>query len=527
MPTLSSATENLVTRVKAFTSAKLEPGSKIHVDYIASKVASFYEKIRNVIEYQEEHLFRKKATDRMLRRRLILQENNKNNIAQPLIADLIRAGYLPNDTILESAVEEVRSIINKYIFFLDYVADLGLQMSKQEDMAKWLISLASCEIEEKLAPPYKDRALADHMYSTIEPKIVLRNITIHQEERKAQLFIGIQRALLRADDALLNYRLLKLHFPQWTDSSNQHFINAIAARLLPLKEALEAEIKHPLGPKFFSICNQYNTPYLVLGDALVKDPELLAKSSEEIENAVDQAYQQRFKHLKKKLKRAAVLVTVSIFVTKVVAALVIEVPIDLWIIQELIPSTLAINILFPPALMFLIVASIKPPPAANAQKVIIETMKIIYQSAKPDEYEIKSTTIKSAPLRAIINLFYLIIFLSVFTFITWILLKIKFSWPSIAIFLIFVSLIGFAGLKIRQRSKELNVEKVKDSGLAFLIDLFALPLVQVGKWLSGQWSRFNFFVVFFNLILEVPLLTFVEFLENWRHFMKEKKEEIQ
>ena len=527
MAALSPATGKLVARVKDFTSAKAEEGSKIHVDYIASKVASFYEQIRQILEYQEEHLFRKKAIDRLLRRRLLMQESAKENIAQPLIADLIRGGYLPNDTIYEKTASEVRLIINKYVFFLDYIADFGLEASKQEDMFTWIIGIASCEIEEKLAPPHKDSALADYMYQIISQRIILRDATLHEEELKAQTFIAVQKALLRADNGLLNYRLIKLHFPQWTNSTDKQFIEAIAGRLIPLKDALAAEINHPLSAKFYKICNQYNTPYLLVGDALTKDPDVLNKSPEEVENSIDDAYQERFAHLKKRLKRAAIYSTVSIFLTKVFTAIVIELPIDKYVLQEFSIPTLSINILFPPFLMFLIVMTIKPPRPANGQKVILETMKIIYQSENQDQYEVRPSIKGTSVIRSFISFIYFIVFLLVYGLIIWALRLINFSWPSIVIFIIFVSLIGFAGLKIRQRSKELDVENIKESGLAFLIDLFALPLVRVGKWLSGQWSRFNFFVVFFNLILEVPLLTFVEFLENWRHFMKEKKEEIQ
>jgi hypothetical protein len=456
-----------------------------------------------------------------------MQDSEQQNIAQPLIAEIIRAGYLPNDTIPESKIPQIQNIINKYIYLLKYLSDSRLDPMQSEDMTKWLINLASCEIEEKLAPPYKDIALAQYMFETISPKIALRYITLHPEEIKAQIFIGIQKALLRADEGLITYRLIKFHFPQWDNPANKQFVDAIAARLVPLKSAIAEEIAHPLGPKFFTLCNQYNTPYLVLGDALVKDPELLSKSPEEIENAVDEAYQARFKHSKNKLKRAALYTTVSIFVTKVLLALVLEIPIDLWLSNELVYSTLAINILFPPFLMFVIVSTIKPPPPENAQKVILETMKLLYQTEKHDDYEIKPSIQKSPVVKAVISLFYLVVFIAVYGFIIWGLQKLNFSVASIIIFLIFVSLICFAGLKIRQRSKELSVEKTRESGLSFLIDLFALPLVQVGKWLSGQWSRFNIIVVFFNLILEIPLLTFVEFLENWRYFMKEKKEEIQ
>jgi len=88
-------------------------------------------------------------------------------------------------------------------------------------------------------------------------------------------------------------------------------------------------------------------------------------------------------------------------------------------------------------------------------------------------------------------------------------------------------LICFAGLKIRQQSKELSIGKEKENGWLFLVDLFALPLIRMGKWLSGQWAKFNILVIIFNLILEVPFQIFVKFLENWHRFLKDKKEEIQ
>jgi hypothetical protein len=531
MPTLSPSTEKLIRRFRGFVLTKPEPGPTIHVDYIASKVASFYEKIRKVLDYQEEHLFRKNAIDRILKRRLLIQQNNKQEMAQPLICELIRAGYLPNDSIPESKIEEVKIILAKYIFLLDYLPTLNLNAQKQEEMFNWLISLASCEIEEKLAPPTKDNALAEYMYELIKERIVLRvslrnaNI-LSEEEKNTQIFIAIQKALLRADQALLNYRLLKWHYPQWTEA-NQEFLTEIAPRLTSLKQTLSQEINHPLGPKFFQICNQYNTPFLVLGDILLKNPSTDFRQPELLEELIKEAYQERYQRSKNKLRRAAIYSTLSIFVTKILLALIIEIPFDLYITHQLIPLNLGINILFPPLLMFLIVISIKPPPEENTQKVILEVMKIIYQMKAQDQYEIKPAVKRNWFLRGVINLFYLLTFLISFGIIIWGLTKLHFSWLSVIIFLVFISLICFAGLKIRQRSKELSVEKEKESGWLFWIDLFALPLVRVGKWLSKQWTKFNILVIIFNLILEIPFQIFVEFLENWRHFLKEKKEEIQ
>lgn len=527
MTTLSSPTEKLARRIKASVMAKEKSGAKIHVDYIASRVASFYEKIRKLLEYQEEHLFRKNAIDRSLKRRLLFREGGSKDMTRPLILELIRAGYLPNDTISEEQVEKVKLIIDKYVLLIDYIKDLQLESPKEESVINWLISLASCEIEEKLAPATKDTALAEHMYETLRTKIVLDNINLPEEEKNTQLFIAIQRALLRADNALINYRLLKWHFPQWENSTDILFFKEIATRLLPLKEALSGEINHPIQAKFFQVCNKYNTPFLILGDTLVNDPDLLEKEPDEIEGSIEEAYKQRLQKSKTKTKRAAIYATLSIFATKVLFALLIEVPFDLYITNHLVVTTLAINIAFPPFLMFLIVASIRPPGSSNTQKVVMETIKTIYQTDNEEKIVISPTAQRSLFTIIFVNFFYGLTSLVVFSLIVWVLLKINFSIPSIIIFLVFLSLICFAGLKIRQRSKELNMEKTKENFLVFLIDVVALPLVSVGKWLSGQWARFNILIVIFNFILEVPFQIFLDFIESWRHFIKEKKEEIQ
>jgi len=523
VPQPTEKTKKLIHRLKKLTPPETESTSTIHVDYIASKVASFYEKIRKVLDYQEEHLFRKNAIERILRRRLLIQFHNAKKIAHPLICDIIRAGYLPNDTIPETRLSEVEKIITKYILLIK--ATSSWNSHQKEEMFDWLINLAACEIEESLVPPVKDEALAKYMYEAIRPKITLKNASLSEEEINTQLFIAIEKALLRANEKLLNYRLLKWHWPDWNNISPD-LLSQVSTQLPQLKQKLFQEIHHPFGPQFFQLCNQYKISFLVLGDVLLKNPTAI-NTPEELEKLTREAYQKRYEHSKAKLRRAAVYSTLSIFLSKILIALAIEIPFDLYITHQLILINTAINIFFPPFLMFLIVSTIKPPQEENAQKVILEVMKIAYQQKNGKEYEIKKPLRRGWFLKGIINLFYLITFIFSFGLIIWLLDKLDFSWLSTVIFLIFISLICFTGLKIRQQAKELTLGREKESVWVFFIDLFATPLVQVGKWLSHQWNRFNILVIFFNLILEVPFQLFVEFLENWHRFLKEKKEEIQ
>jgi hypothetical protein len=59
-----------------------------------------------------------------------------------------------------------------------------------------------------------------------------------------------------------------------------------------------------------------------------------------------------------------------------------------------------------------------------------------------------------------------------------------------------------------------------------ILDLFALPLIQVGNWLTVHWRRYNIISALFNALIDMPFSVFVEFVEQWRYFLKEKKEKI-
>lgn len=523
---VSQNTEKLLQGFQSyFVSKPSEEESKIHVDYIASKVASFYEKIRSVVDYQEEHLLRKSAIERILKRRLITKRDG-GKIAKPLIYELIRAGHFPNDTIPEEKIKDLEIIVNKYILMLNH---LPPSLKTKEELSDWVLGLASCEIEEKLAPPLEDEFLAEYMYKIMQERIVLKNgAGWSEKEKDIQLFVAIQKALLRADKPLITYRLLKLYYPGWGEAPESLIIE-VSQNLHSLKKTLEKQFVHLLAPKFFNLCNRYNTPFLILRDVILKYPkeikEKIAKP-ESLEPLIEEAYQARYQRSKAKLRRAAVYSTISIFVTKMLLAFAIEVPLDIYVIKQFSYINLIVSVLFPPLLMFFIISTIKPPATGNAQKVMWEVMKIVYEGKKKEVYEVKPTKKRNWLLGGIIGLTYLITFLVSFGAIIWVLSQLNFGIISQIIFIAFICLLGFAGAKIRQRSKELSVEKEKESGLIFLMDFFFLPFVRVGKWLSARLTKVNLVILLLTFVWEAPFQIFVEFLENWSSFLKEKKEEI-
>ena len=77
-------------------------------------------------------------------------------------------------------------------------------------------------------------------------------------------------------------------------------------------------------------------------------------------------------------------------------------------------------------------------------------------------------------------------------------------------------------LYFRKSRADLGISKIN-----FLADIFFLPVQGLGKWLSNKWRRYNAIAAFFNALIDMPFSAFVEFLEGWRYFIKERKEEIR
>jgi hypothetical protein len=448
--------------------------------------------------------------------------------------ELIRGGHFPNDKIAESKINDVQKSIEKYLYLLED----GQNLEKGKEKAKmfeWLAAIAACELEEILIPPSREQALIDYMTELMGTKIEIRKGSIGimempEEEKNTQIYIAVQKSLFKMDPAIISYSLLKRKFPQWKNIGNNDLtLGEISRNIYSIKKDVEKTLNHPMGNKFYTVCERYDTPYLILGDVISENPmEAMEKigSSETFEKKIADAYDRRLKSSRSRVKKAAFFATLSIFISKTLLAFSFEIPFDKYITEDFNLTVLALNIIIPPLLMFFLILTIKPPAEENIQQVAMETIKIAYERKERDVYLIKPSRKRGWIMQSFITIFYFATFFLSFGAIIYGLRKLDFGILSIMIFLVFISLISFAGMKIRERSKELEVSDRKESFFIFFIDLFSMPIISVGRWLSRQWTRYNIIVVFINFFIDMPFQKFMEFLEQWRAFLKEKKEEI-
>ena len=503
----------------------------IHVDEVASKVAAFYERIREIVDWKEEHLMRRMAIERILKRRLFINTGVKK--AEPFILELIRGGHFPNDRIEKTKIEDVQYIIDKYAYILENNPPPSKDKTKAQLYNK-ILGIAACEIEETLDPAsyLKANALIEYMETTMREKIVigeeaLARVGMTEREKDIQIYIAVQRALLNLDAPIISYNFLKRQYSSWS-ALPPETLQKITSNIYLIWGGIEKVLSHPLGDKFYKVCERYDTPYLLLGDIISYDPGGAQEKISDpgiLEKLIEEAYNKRLGTLRTRSRRAAFYSTLSIFLSNVAVLYAIEVPFAKYVIGQFNKTAMIIDVLGPTFLMFLLVTTIRLPRKENLKLVIEEVKKNAYGEGK-DVFEVELYPRRSFVFRLMFGLLYFSIFCLCFGAMTWGLYRINYPPLSYLIMYIFTSLIAFAGVKIRQRARELELSEEKETIFNLIIDPFALPLIRLGKWLMARWQKINIVAVIFNYLIEMPFLTFIELLEKWRYFLKEKKEEI-
>ncbi len=526
---LSQNVKKLIEQHKLWRS-EAEPkqgDTTIVVDEVAARVASFYEKIRGVVDWREEHLLRKTAIERILKRRVFTKTPGED-FAEPFLEELVRGGHFPNESIPKRKIPEIQHIIAKYLFLLER-APQEAESKLLAQLQGWLLGIAAAEIEETLVSARRERGLIDCMAQGIEQDILIKNGgTISEEDKKIQIYVAVQRALFKLDDSTISYHLFERLYPFWKNPPRESLL-LVAEKIGLLQEKIRSILSHPLSEKLYQLAERYDTPYLLVGDIVTGNPDgflELAENPVKLEVAMKDAYAVRLGKLKGKMNRAAFYGTLSVFLSKILIALAAEIPFDKYVTHEFNATALGMSVAIPPLLMLLLVTSIKTSSGENFQKVMLEVMRITFATDKRNVHELASLKKRGVILNTVIHTMYLFSFALSFGFLFLILTGLNFSILSSIVFLLFVSLIAFGGTRIRQRGAELLIGEQKQGFLYSIFDFFTLPLIEVGRWLSRQVARYNILVMLLNFLIEIPFQIFVEFLEHWRSFLKEKKEEV-
>lgn len=530
---MSKVTDKLI---QGFSEAEKvdEDVEMLKVNTVIGKAAFVYEKIRNAVDYQEDHLVRKHAIYRILRRKLIyekvilenylLDQYHQENLSKHLLQELIRGGYIPGKMPVRM-VTVVDAITGKYNALLAKIKDVDGTISQK--LFRYFLEMAAVEIEAALIPPKKEKALINAMFSIYNNRIKLADERIEEKEKELQVYLACHRVLFKWDDGMMRTLLLNLYYPEWK-SADEKLITRIANNAAKIVDEFDKQLAYPWQRQIQKVLQKKAIVFWILQDMIesnLKAAKQVFSDPEMLEAEIKKAISKRYKGVGVKLRRGVVRSIIYVFFTKMVLALALELPMDWYLAGAINYFSLAINIGFPPFLMFVVAIMIRMPKKENTEKIINE-IKVIVFKQEGQVFKVKYPARRGTVMRFMFNLIYSLTFIFSLMVIFRALNILDFNFFSSLIFVLFLTLVSFFGIRIRRPVQDLLTIDKRDNIIGSIVDFFALPFVSMGRWMSVKFSKINILAYFLDLIIEAPFKLLIEIFEDLFGFIREKKEDV-
>jgi len=514
---------------------------RIHVSRIVSRLSFFYEKIRQAVDYDDDHLLRKNATKRILKRYIFIEgvvmDYDSEDISLKLLTELIQAGYLPNNRVPEVKIHEVALLLDKYIKLRDYFKrnyapnfDLsGRETEEKKRLNDWIMTLAATEIEENLGHDDVKQLIVANIFEALQRVIKMPPDLPYQNDLEIQIYLSICRNYLKLDHEMLSYFVFK-YYNNWEEATETD-IAQVAVNLKAIQAATEYQLKHPLIKQIDKIVRRYTLYYTILFEVISDNPtksyENAVSNTKAFVSSIREKCSKTYFKVKNKLWMAGVRSIIYILLTKSVFVVALEVPMIKFFGEPVNPVSLAVNISFPAVLLFIMILFTKTPDNKNTDKIIEGIKEITFvENKKTQPIVLRRPTRRGSIINVFFNLVYSAAFLLVIYWLIKLLTFVRFNWVSITIFLFFLMFVSFFSFRIKRDVKQYVITDERETLLGFIFDLFYMPIVAVGKFMSDNISKINVFVFALDFIIETPFKVIVGIIEEWTKYLKERKEDL-
>lgn len=502
--------------------------SALSVSQTVSFFALVYEKVRNAVEFRDDHLILRAAIERVLRRRLSINPEGKGE-AENLLRELLWARYFDNTSLGGEDISKIQDLIDKYLILRKKLV-VGRAPEMQTYLNQFLIDILTCEVEEFLKPESAQRQanLTFFIYQVLRKKIKIEDLK--EDQKDAFFLVSIEKIFARSDRSYLHYHLF-ITFYKPLAGYTRADLDKLSHQLPSIFKKIDDMMNNQYVDKLTKFTRKQLPPFLVLFDLIKnKFSEIgnILTDKEKLWSEIDSTCRDKYQQMGARVRNLAIRSFIYILLTKMIFALILEFPLSKYFYGEINYESILINTLFPPILMVIILAFFRVPGESNTKKIYNRIIEII-DSDKSFESKVafvpKKTSVKKPLLIFGFTIFYSLTFFVTLSLIYEFLLKLNFNLVSQIIFIFFVSVVTFFSYRIRQVTKELTLE-VKESIVTPIIDFFFMPILSLGKFFSQEIARLNFFIFIFDFIIEAPFKLLFEVVEEWISFVRKRKEEI-
>lgn len=518
------------SRIEEYLQQKsTEPKAKegeptVVVSDAVSALSFYYEKIRNVMEYQDDHLLRQMAIRRILGRRSMFGQD-ASAIAGPLVREIVRSRYVANNTLPQTIIKDVECILTFYFAVLTGLKRERLLDNKEQD---WVLHMASCAIDELLAPMTAEEALARVMADVLMPSLEKSLAQLDPRVKKGQLLIACYRILFRPNIHRLQFFLLKQSFGVLLSESPQGILTRAAA-YADAHKTIDAAIVYPLNGKLQRTFRRFRVPFIVLHTIVKRSGKSALDDALALDEQVTKVCEKMYTMQRGRLVGRTIRAFVYIFLTKMVLGFSVEIPYDLFSVKHVKMQPLILNVVVPPVILAFISFTVRMPGKDNTQAIVQAVREIAYPDAKqtifiPEKISFKK---RGMGLSIVFNILYFLLSAISIGVFAWLLMKLDFNIVSGVILFFFLSLVMFFGITLRKMINDLVIVRRRERFLWLFISQFFDPIMRLGQWLSFKIARINVLIFLFDMLIELPFQAFVDITEEWFSFMKEKKEDLE
>ncbi|MFA9288645.1 MAG: hypothetical protein ACEQSA_02085 [Weeksellaceae bacterium] len=526
---LSKVTDKLLQALASLKpKAPTDDYTKLTVSQTVSFLALVYEKVRNAIEYREDHLIRRAAIERILKRRLALNPQGKNE-AENVLRELMWARYFPNGSLGEYDIDLIQKIIDKYLLIKKKLLT-GRNNKNKQYLNDALTDLITAEIEETLniTESKQESDFTYFIYQILKDKVKLEGV--EEKDKDTFLFVAIENAYRKSDRAYQRYHLFTLFYKPLSRMSEEELPDIIT-KLPAIAKKIDDLMTNTTVEKMIRFTRRQLPPFLILFSILRRNrtnAAAILADKRALWTQVDEICREKYANVKARLNNLAVRSLIYIFVTKMLFALILEVPVSQLIYNHVNYWAIGINSIVPPIFMLLIILTVSVPGEDNTKRIFFRILDII--DADPTFEKTVALISREVKYKRPVLVFgfsilYTLTFLVTLFLIYEVLSAFEFNILSQALFIFFISVVAFFAYRIKQLSNRYRLT-LKETVYSPVVDFFFMPILSLGKIFSEGVSRINFFILIFDFIIEAPFKLIIEVIEEWISFVRLKKEEI-
>ncbi len=508
---------------------KIIDEEKVKFSQSLSIAAFFYEKARNVVDNKSDHLLRRNAIERIIRR-LIWEHPRAETakVAEGLARELVWGRYLESGSVTRRQIEKTAKILDKYFFLINSL--LGEPGGNNEKRKQVLFGMMSVEVELTFDPSLFYIGSWTWAMKNWFLKITdWEDADFSNDQKESLVYVAVHRALTKSDDARIFF-----HFVSWKVSE---FFTMTTDEFAQRKEIIFSFIddlgillESPALGRLYRLMRRNTAQFLIAKDIIEKGP-ITARGifldRDRLVQEVVKTCTLRYNEISGKIRSGIIRSIIYILLTKIFIILLVEVPFEIFYIGAIGWSSLGVNMFTPPVLMVLVGLSIRKPDSKNTERILDKIKRLTYEKEPVQKIRFSVLRKKEEGMGyQIFSFIYLLFFLITFSIIVFILTLLGFNVVSMVVFFFFLSLVLLFGFRVQFAASDLMLDPDNKNFVSKLFENFTLPFLNLGVWLSRGMVRLNFLTVVMDILIEMPLKTLIEIAGEWTNFIKEKRAEM-